>query len=197
MKFLSKHTDSKILIENFVYKKNSPENNKKLKEMLLNEQKNFCAYTEKYISELDSIEVEHFNSSKKYNDDYFNYYAVVRKSNEYKIKKDKIYLNNNFFSSLFFQDKEEFNNRILFVDNMYVETNEDDQEAKDLIDFLGFNHQKLFVQRLRHINRLRQNFKDANYSKNECIEYFKEYKEDLSFITAIEKEFELDLLEII
>lgn len=197
MKFLSKHTDSKILIENFVYKKNSPKNNKKLKEMLLNEQKNFCAYTEKYISELDSIEVEHFNSSKKYNDDYFNYYAVVRKSNEYKIKKDKIYLNNNFFSSLFFQDKKEFNNRILFVDNMYVETNEDDQEAKDLIDFLGFNHQKLFVQRLRHINRLRQNFKDANYSKNECIEYFKEYKEDLSFITAIEKEFELDLLEII
>ena len=197
MKFLSKHTNSKILEENLVYKKNNSENNKKLKEKLLTEQKNFCAYTEKYISELDSTEVEHFNSSVKYNDDYYNYYAVIRKSNEYKIKKDKTYLDNSFFSSLFFQSKKLFDERIQFMDNIYVEIKEDDQEAKDLIDFLGFNHQNLFNQRLRHIKRLKQNFKDANYSKNEYVEYFKEHKEDLSFITAIEKEFELDLFEII
>ena len=58
---------------------------------LLLEQSNFCAYTEKYITGLDSVEVEHFNASIKYNDDYFNYYAVIRSANSGKrLENDSI-----------------------------------------------------------------------------------------------------------
>ena len=51
---------------------------------MISEQKNFCAYTEKYLKPLDSPEVEHFNSKIKYQDDYYNYYAVLRAANLYK-----------------------------------------------------------------------------------------------------------------
>lgn len=78
MKFLSKDPNSKILAENITYKKGATKNNSNLKELLLEEQKNFCAYTEKRIQETNSIEVEHFNPAKKYKDDYYNYYAVLR-----------------------------------------------------------------------------------------------------------------------
>ena len=178
-----------------VYKKNNSPNNQKLRKKLLEEQKQFCAYTEKYIEELDSDEVEHFNSTIKYNDNYINYYAVIREANLY--KKDEIYKNATFFTSLFFQNKEQFEQRIKFQDNIYIETDKNDQESKDLIDFLGFNNQNLYKQRKRHLNRLKKNFEDANYSKNQYIEYFNEHNEDLSFITAIEKEFDIKLMELI
>lgn len=195
MKFLTKKSNSDILANNLVYKKNNSRNNKKLHEKLVKEQKQFCAYTEKYIQELDSSEVEHFNSSIKYNDNYYNYYAVIREANLY--KKDEAYENAIFFKSLFFQDEKKLTKRIRFVENIYIVVDENDYEAKDLIDFLGFNHPNLYKQRLRHIKRLKKNFADANYSKKQYVEYFKEHNEDLSFITAIENEFNLKLEDII
>ena len=144
MKFLSKREDSAILKLGLTYNKNASENNRKLNELLLAEQKNFCAYTEKYIGPLDSVEVEHLNSSKKYNDDYYNYYTVLRKANEYKIKKDKKYVGATFFDSLFFQDDTNFRQRVTYADGIYYELNEEDTEAKELIDFLGFNEAPLY-----------------------------------------------------
>jgi hypothetical protein len=195
MKFLTKHLNSAILQRNLVYRKTNPLKNKQLKEELLKEQFNFCAYTEKYIQELDASEVEHFNSSIKNKDDYYNYYAVIRNANLY--KQDEKYMGAIFFKTLFFQDDIQFQKRIKFQNGIYIETDETDNEAKDLIDFLGFNHPELFKQRLRHLKRLAKNFNDAKYSKSEYIEYFKEHKEDLSFITAIEYEFDIKLDELI
>jgi len=112
MKFLSKNSNSSILKNNLVYRDTNPPKNKLLKEELLKEQFNFCAYTEKYIQHLDSAEVEHFNSALKNNDNYFNYYAVLRSANQY--KKDEKYKDANFFKTLFFQDNQQFKNRIKF-----------------------------------------------------------------------------------
>ena len=193
MKFLSKQQSSVILKKGLTYKKDR--DNSKLREELQNEQKQFCAYTEKYIQELDSSEVEHFNSTLKYNDDYFNYYAVIRNANLY--KKDEAYKEASFFDSLFFQNEEEFNSRIKYVGGLYYETDENDEEAKDLIDFLGFNHSKLYKQRKRHVKRLSKTFEAAKYSTKDYIKYFREHKEELSFITAIEEEFKVDLSGII
>ena len=194
MKFLSKTERSQILNENLTYQEGKSEHNRKIKELLLTEQKNFCAYSEKYIQELDSSEVEHFNTSLKYSDDYYNYYAVIRKANLY--KKDEEYKGASFFNSLFFQNSDEFNERIQYVKGgIYEEIKEDDQEAIDLIDFLGFNHPDLYTQRIRHIKRLKKSFEDASYSKEQCLEYFRNHHEELSFITAIENELGLDLSE--
>ena len=75
MKFLVKSPGSQILKDGWTYKKGQPANNKQLKELLLDEQYQFCAYTEKYIQNLDSSEVEHFNSSKKYKIDLKEFYS--------------------------------------------------------------------------------------------------------------------------
>jgi hypothetical protein len=191
MKFLGKNKDSKILNQSLVYKENKPKNNKKLLELLIHEQKNFCAYTEKYLEELDATEVEHFNSDIKYKDNYFNYYAVTRKANLY--KKDEKYKDSTFFKTLFFQNNKELKSRIKFIDNIYFEINENDTEAKELIDFLGFNNPILSKQRKRHVERLRECFKKGNYSKEEIINHFLNHNQELSFITAIEAELDLKL----
>ncbi len=196
MKFLFKNAQSKILARNLTYRKGASANNKIIKDLLVQEQKNFCAYTEKYIEELDATEIEHFDPSLKYRDSYYNYYAVLRKANQY--KKDRKYKDATFFENRFFQDPEQFNQRIkYFKGGLYEEVDEEDQEASELIDYLGFNHPQLYEQRKRHIRRLIQTLKDANYSKSQCISYFKKYKENLSFISAIEIEMDIDLSECI
>ena len=131
MKFLGKKATSQILQEGLTYQKNRAENNNRLKDLLLKEQYNFCAYTEKYIQELDSSEVEHFNSIIKFADDYYNYYAVIRKANQY--KKDEKYKDAVFFHSLFFQDNNAFNRRVKYIDGTYEEIDQNDNEVKNLI----------------------------------------------------------------
>lgn len=195
MKFLSKNQDSVILKERLTYKENAAENNRRLNALLLTEQKNFCAYTEKYIESLDSVEVEHFDSTIKYNDDYYNYYAVLRKANEYKIKKDKMYAGAAFFKSLFFQDAANFGQRVVYGDGVYSEKNEEDYEAKALIDFLGFNEAPLYEERLKHIKRLQEVFEAAKWDKERQMSYFRNHQRELSFITAIEQEMDIDMSE--
>ena len=53
MKFLTKNPNSGIHTEGLVYLKNA--NNTALRNRLLSEQKNFCAYTEKYVQDLTWI----------------------------------------------------------------------------------------------------------------------------------------------
>lgn len=193
MKFLTKNPQSPINTEGLTYQENKGKNNAILRDRLVKEQKSFCAYTEKYIQDLDSVEVEHFDSSKKYQDDYFNYYAVLRKPNLY--KKDEKYINHTFFQTLFFHDKTEFERRIQFKEGIYYEVEETDVEARDLIDFLGFNHPSLAHARDNHLNRLKSIFKYL--SEYEKLEYFDKHKEELSFITVLEVELGLDFSKIL
>ncbi|MEZ4827920.1 MAG: hypothetical protein R3C61_16795 [Bacteroidia bacterium] len=141
---------------------------------------------------MDSVDVEHFDSSLKYEDDYFNYYAVLRKANQY--KKDEKYKGASFFENKFFQKREVFDARIRYVEGGdYEEIDLDNTEARDLIDFLGFNHEFLHRDRKNHIRRLKNLFSDANWNREKQIEYFQQNKSELSFITALEVELELDL----
>lgn len=192
MKFLSKKDDSEVLARDVRYT-NRAENNRELLRLLKLEQRNFCAYTEKFIEELDSCEVEHFDSSKKINDNYYNYYAVLRSANL--IKKDEQYVGSSFFTNLFFQDSDSFNLRIQYDSGLYQEVDPNDQEAKDLIDFLGFNHNTLSTQRSRHIRRVKNHFAEANFNDENRIEYFRDNNEELSFVTALEIELGIDLSE--
>jgi hypothetical protein len=193
MKFLSKSADSEILFEGHTYRING--DNSILRALLLNEQKNFCAYSEKYIEGLDSVEVEHFNPSLKGDDNYYNYYAALRDCNMHNKKMYSTYRNASFFSSLFFQDKVEFAKRIKYDEGQYMEINEADVEATQLIGFLGFNRTTLYRHRQNHISRLKRTFEDAAYSEEQKIEHFRNHRQDLNFITAIEIELGLDLSE--
>jgi hypothetical protein len=185
MRFLAKRADSKILASGITYRENSAANNLKLKNGLIAEQRGFCAYTEKYLTPLESAEVEHFNSAIKYKDDYFNYYAVIRTANLY--KQDEKYKNASFFTSLFFQKSGELKARIGFESNIYFELDENDLEAREFIDFLNLNHPKLSEERKNHLSKLRDVFN--GYDNDKILAHFMKYPDDLSFITAVEKEF--------
>jgi hypothetical protein len=194
MKFLFKNIDSEIYKDDLVYK--SGTDNSLLKFRLLNEQKNFCAYTETYIQPgRDSTEVEHFDPSKKDADNYFNYYATLRSANERKIAKYKVYKGAQFFETLFFHDAINLKSRIVYNDFTYETVNENDKDAKDFIDYLGFNDDYLYGERIRHIDRLKLTL--SSFSDDEKKLYFQKHKGDLSYITAIEAAFNIDLSEII
>jgi hypothetical protein len=197
MKFLSKNSESEILKNNLVYSKTAS-NNQRLLNLLIEEQLNFCAYTEKYFENLDSIDVEHFNSSLKGTDkdDYFNYYAVLHKANLY--KKDEKYIEATFFESRFFQNRNIFDSRIQYVKGGYYEEIDlIDEEASQFIDFLGLNDERLFRDRNAHVRRLKEIFNNAGYSNDEILSHFKNHKNELKFVTAIEVELEIDLEEVI
>jgi hypothetical protein len=192
MKFLSKNEQSEIVSKGLFYKKTNAKTNAIIRTILIKEQHNFCAYTEKYFRDLDSVVVEHFDSSKKYQDDYYNYYAVLAKANLY--KKDEKHRNNRFFETKFYQNYEELNNRIQYIKGEYIfeAVDENDQEAIDFIDFLDLNHPSLYNERKKHLQRIYDIF--INFHGSFYLSYFKKYPEELSFITVIENELSLNLV---
>ena len=195
MKFFSKTDKSKILSEGLVYKENSSANNAKIKDYLIEEQYGFCAYTEKYFDKLDSSEVEHFDSSIKYQDNYYNYYATLRKPNLY--KKDEQYKGSRFFQTKFYQNQHELEQRIMYLKGEFVfeEADINDSEARDFIEFLGLNNHDLYSTRQNHCKRLKGIFEAAAYTADEILAYFRSHKSELSFITTLENELNLDLSE--
>ncbi|HMR90325.1 MAG TPA: hypothetical protein PKD51_19320 [Saprospiraceae bacterium] len=195
MKFFSNKDDSIILTNGLVYKENRSTQNLRIKEILIAEQHGFCAYTEKYFEPLDSSEVEHFNSSIKYKDDYYNYYATLRKPNLY--KKDEDYKGSSFFQTRFYQNQDLLSQRIAYIKGEFVfeEVETNDAEARDFIKFLGLNNHDLLKARQSHCNRLKGIFRLASFSTEDILAYFRTHKNELSFITTLENELGLDLSE--
>lgn len=195
MQFLSKNKGSDILKASLVYKPKG--DNTVLRDKLIAEQFNYCAYTEKYLQPLEQVDVEHFDSSKKNtaDDNYYNYYAVITTANKY--KKDEEYAGSSFFNNKFYQDKATLNSRIGFANNIFFEINEDDTEARDFIDFLGLNHPKLSQERKSHVKRMADHFANANFDIEKIKGYFKEYPSELSFVTALNSEFKHDFTELL
>lgn len=193
MKFLPKNSQSSILIDGLTYKKGNTKNNRDLRERLLHEQKQFCAYTEEYITTTGSNDVEHFDRLKKGNDDYFNYYVTTHRANSKKSLKDSQFEGASFFQSLFFHNKVALENRIEYIDGRFDATDATDIEARQLIDYLSLNDDWLSETRNNHIDLLRDTFSDADYTEDQQKAYLVKHPKMLSFITAIEHEFGIDL----
>jgi hypothetical protein len=196
MKFLPKNSQSNILLEGLTYKKGNTDKNRILRERLLHEQKQFCAYTEEYITATGSDDVEHFDRTKKGNDNYFNYYATTHRANKEKSRKDNQFTGAAFFQSLFFHNKTELEHRIEYIDGRFDTTDATDIEAQQLIDYLSLNDEWLSETRNNHIDLLRDTFADADYTEDQQKAHLLKHRKMLSFITAIEHEFGLDLSEV-
>jgi hypothetical protein len=195
MKFLTKNADSKILKGGIVYKVKG--SNTILRNLLIEEQQNYCAYTEKFLQPLEQVDIEHFDSSKKgpAGDDYYNYYAVITTANKY--KKDEQYTGASFFVNRFYQNQDELNNRIGFSNNIFYEKDENDTEARDFVDFLALNHPKLSDERKKHVKRIADHFENSGFDIEKIKEYFKKYPSELSFITALNTEYKYDFTELL
>ena len=201
MKFLAKSAESVILAENLKYIAGNTANNRRLLSALLDEQRNFCAYTEQYILRdkdgdyPESVDVEHFTATKKGtpDDDYYNYYAVAHKTNIRKL--DEQFKDATFHESRFFQNQKELDRRVEYsvADNLHYERYENDTEAREFIDFIQIDAPYIANRRNSHLSRLKT-IRESLGSDESFITFLLDHKKDLGFITAIEAKFEIDLL---
>jgi hypothetical protein len=197
MKFLAKHPASAVAVAGMRYV--IGRDNSGLRRLLLREQKGFCAYTEKVFEDLDAVDVEHFDSRKKGQDDYFNYYAVLHSANQRKRRKERAAEGARFFETLFFQSKDEFTSRIAWVaeTNAYEEVDLADNEARELIEFLGFNDPELWLQRRKHLDTLAELFRLAGLDESGQRAWLERHPEQLSFVSALELHLGLDLTDAV
>lgn len=187
MLYLRKTKNSKVLTENLAYNPKTPSVNKKICGYLQEEQKNFCAYTEKYLIPLDAVEVEHFDPRLKNTtkDDYWNYYAVLRLMNSKKTNKiDQ-------FEPLLIPYAADLKDRIYFHDWLFKPVNDDDHEAANLIEYLGFNRPELYEDRKHHIERLLW-LRSALADDDKFIEHLLNDKRNLSYYSAFRVSFDIE-----
>jgi hypothetical protein len=194
MKFLAKTPDSCILQEALVYKAKGGHNDRLLA-LLRAEQRGYCAYTEKRLGALDTCAVEHFDRRLKNTaeDGYYNYYATLQSANQRKRRKERRHENASFFTQKFFQVPRALEKRIRYVaeDCVYEEIDPGDDEARALIDYLGFNDPELQEERRKHVARVCDFF--ASRSKDQQLDHLRAYPADLSFPTALAAALQLDL----
>lgn len=192
MRFLRKSPCSKIIRDSLRYRRKYTKNNNVLKAELSREQYGYCAYTEKYLMPMDSVDVEHFDSSLKgtLDDHYRNWYAVIHKVNQKKGSKSV-----EDFQPMLAPDSDELMERIQFKDNLFMPVNPDDNAVKNLISYIGANNDVVVEQRAAHLSRLR--------AMRDCLEgplffeLLRSSPENTSFLSAVIVEFDLDPAEIL
>jgi hypothetical protein len=66
-----------------------PQDSEEARDALIGLQKGFCAYSERHLKPLDSVEVEHFDPRKKNTpaDGFNNWHAVIRWMNAHKFRR--------------------------------------------------------------------------------------------------------------
>lgn len=187
-----KNPDSEIITDNLKYV--SGRNNKKLREILLKEQKNFCAYTDEYISRTDQGDIEHFNPTLKGTpqDGYHNWFIVKSQWNKNKSYKwDK-------FQPILHPTADDFEERIIYIKGNYFAQSDADIEAKNLINLLQLDNLVLADNRKKYIKRKRDDMIAYNQG---AIEFFTTLINcstcEISYLRAIKEEFGIDIWQIL
>lgn len=188
MRYLKKSSTSRIIDEKHTYSLNNSRRNRQLRELLVDEQQGFCAYTEKYITPIDACEVDHFDDSKKGQpfDDYWNWYAVLRWINLMKRPIEE-------HQPILTPYSDDVPDRIVYRDGMFTSTNEDDVEAQNLIKLLKWNDPGLAEERHAHIERIKWMQDKFDGTDSDFAEFIKRKPRNLSFITALQAELDLIL----
>ncbi|MCH2042965.1 MAG: hypothetical protein MK212_02405 [Saprospiraceae bacterium] len=190
MKFLSKSNQNiqKVTSQQLSYSKVSDRS--EIKRLLSDDQKGFCAYSECYITEIHSPHIEHFDGRLKNTDEdnYKNWYLCLAHMNLSKPKKIDPYLpilnpQDPDLKEHVIYDKKAH----LYYSNPLIET------AINLIKYLGMNKPELVEIRRKHVERIKSIFDVADESLKQ---YLKNHKQELSYITALEAEFDTDFSEL-
>lgn len=181
MRYLRKSTESTIIKQGWRY--TTPHHRPKIREELLKEQSNFCAYTERYIEPVDACDIEHFDERKKStaSDDYWNWYAVHHWIN---LRKRAI---ENYLPILSPYD-ETLAARIRYKDGAFRPVHEDDLEALHLIEFLGWNDPTIAAYRAKVVARMKDLRDLHNGDDAAFLAYITARPEYLSFISVLEVE---------
>ena len=185
---------SAIITGNLNYISNNSTNNKRIVDILLGEQKMFCAYTDEYISRTDAKDVEHFNPTLKDTDqdNYYNWFVVKHQWNMEKSEKwDK-------FQPVLHPTALDFEERIVYIQGDYVVKRKDDIEAKNLSDLLKLDDIHLANNRKKYIARKRD---EIALDGNGIYDFFATLMNadpcQIKYTRAIKEEFGIDILEMI
>jgi len=184
MKYLKKSAESQIIVRSLSYEEVGQRI--EIRRLLIAEQKGFCAYSERYLMETDSIDIEHFDGRLKSTtaDNYYNWYGVLTWLNSHKPK------NILPFEPILLPSSEDLLDRITYSEGVFHTINQNDIEADNLIKYLGLNKPELFNDRSRHISRVKKLYELCNNDLENLKTILKDNKEYLSFCTALEHEFQ-------
>lgn len=166
-----------------------PKDRDKAVDLLIRIQRGFCAYSERYLKPLDSVELEHFDPRKKNTDldGFANWHAVIRWMNAHKARLIENYEPLPDITTW-------RSDRVWYQDGLFV-CQADDQEARNLIEFLGVNRQEVFEERANHVARIRA--MQQKVGDDLLLEILSESPEQLSFPSAIQAELGIRAFEMI
>lgn len=189
-----KTTDSKIVSESLNYIVGNSVNNKRIAQILLEEQKSFCAYTDEHISRTDADDIEHFNPTLKGTDkdNYNNWFLVKHQWNNEKGIKWQA------FQPVLHPTSHDFEERVIYLDGDYVAASPLDQESINLIALLKLDDPALANNRKKYISRKRSEIMAFGQEPNDFFEVLiKANPVQVSYPRAIKEEFGVDILAMI
>lgn len=192
MKRVVKKTDSEILRNNIEYKVGG--DNSQLSQLLFQEQKGFCAYTETYLGRTDKKEIDHFNPKKEFVDrnKYHNLFLVKGQWNNEKSAKWDDY------QPILHPTDEKLEERIIYFDGDYILNDETDNKAKNFICLLKLDDPDLASERKRYIKRKKDDIKSYGV---DAITFFSDLINadinNIHFLRAIDEEFGIDIKSLL
>lgn len=166
-----------------------PKDAVRIRSALIEEQRGFCAYSERFIRNTDSSDVEHFDPRLKGTpaDTQKNWYAVLHWMNSHKPKKIEPY------EPLLTPHSPDVSQRIRYSKGVFEIVNAGDQEAQNLITYLGWNRLEVCKDRQKHVNRIREIRELFDGSNAAFVEFLRVDPDNLSFATALEHELGLEI----
>lgn len=196
------YNNSKIITDALQYNCRKGANNSVLGNILLKEQKNFCAYSEEFIDPIsDANDIEHFNPDLKCSDQdsYSNWFKVKNKVNFRKRQKELEFKRNNIsFNDILQPCENDFEEKLKYIIGEYRFEESSDIKVKNLIDFLELNIPEKIEQRRDFIVRKR---KEIEKWGDDIEEFFKMLIEDdirqIKYLRAIQEEFGIDIWRMI
>ncbi len=194
MRRATKDPNSLIISRKLIYKKNNSGNNKKIADILQQEQKSYCAYTDEFISRTDGSDIEHFNPTLKgtIGDNYSNWFLVKTLWNKEKSEKWEDY------QPILHPTDPSLENRIIYFEGDYLVASQDDTAAKNLIRLLKLDDPALANKRKRYIKRKKE---EITAFGCDISTFFTTLLQDdncqISYLRAIKEEFNIDIWQLL
>lgn len=193
MRRINKEDNSKVLTDRINYISGNSTNNRKLLEVLMTEQKGYCAYTDEYISRAEAKDVEHFNPTLKDtpDDSYSNWFVVKHQWNMEKSKKWEL------FQPVLHPSAADLEERVIYDNGDYL-AHPTDIEARNLIKLLKLDDLALAEERKRYISRKEKEMRLLNQG---AMKFFSMLLSDdacqVNYLRAIKEEFKIDIWNMI
>jgi len=164
-------------------------NNRKIADILLKEQKGFCAYTDEYLSRTDAKDIEHFDPTLKDTaaDSYDNWFLVKHQWN-----KEKSYKWSDYQPTLQ-PTASDFEERVTYFEGDYF-ADSNDEEAKNLVSLLKLDDVAFAEKRKKYIKRKKEEI--VAFGQSEIDFFTTLINKDIcqvSYLRAIREEFGVDL----